>query len=387
MDAFTKDDVRSLLDHESGWCVSLFLPTERAGHQTEQNPIRLKNLLQRAEDDLIAQGVRRPEAVALLAEANAYLSDAHFWRSQSDGLAVFVSPTVTQVYRVPLHLNESVTVGKSFRLRPLLPFLAGDGRFYLLALSQKSVRLLEGSRDSIEEVEVDALPASLQEALRLDTVQRDLQWHTVSSPGRGSGTGGRPSVFHGSGGPEEQAKVRILRYFHLLDKGLRDVLAGQNVPLVLAGVDYLFPIYRDANTYPHLLEKGVTGHPEDLSLKDLHQRAWGLVEPHFSRAREEAWAKYETLAGTGLASADPREVVSAARFGRVESLFFALGCHIWGTFDTETGTASLAEEPGPDIQDLSDLAALHTILNQGAAYPAAGDTVSESCLLAAVFRY
>jgi len=385
MDAFSKDDVRNLLDHESGWCVSLFLPTERTGHQTEQNPIRLKNLLQRAEDDLIAQGVRRPEAVALLAEANAYLNDALFWRQQSDGLALFISSSLTRVYRVPLHLNESVTVARAFRFRPLLPFLAGDGRFYLLALSQKSVRLLEGSRDSIEEVEVAALPASLQEALRFDTVQRDLQWHTVSAPG--SGGTGRPAVFHGSGGPEEQAKVRILRYFHILDRGLQDVLAGQSAPLLLAGVDYLHPIYREANTYPYLLDKGIVGNPEDVPLRDLHQRAWELVGPHYSRAQEQAWAKYQTLVGTGLASADPREVVAAAHFGRVESLFFALGCHIWGTFDAETGIASLAEGPGPDVQDLSDLAALHTILNQGSVYPATGNQVADACLLAAVFRY
>ena len=129
MDAFTRDDVRDLLSHESGWCVSLFLPTERAGHQTEQNPIRLKNLLQRAEDELIAQGMRRPDAVALLADANALLTDAHFWRYQSDGLAVFISSSITRVYRVPLNLAESVSVRTYLRIRPLLPLLARDGRF------------------------------------------------------------------------------------------------------------------------------------------------------------------------------------------------------------------------------------------------------------------
>lgn len=385
MDAFSRDDVKNLLDHESGWCISLFFPTERTGHQTEQNPIRLKNLLQKAEDELTAQGVRRTDAVSLLAEANALLTDALFWRSQSDGLAVFISPSLTRMYRVPLHFTESVAVGNSFRFRPLLPFLAGDGRFFLLTLSQKSVRLLAGSRDSIEEVEVGTLPAGLQETLQYDTVQRDLQWHTVSSPGGGGS--GRSTVFHGSSGPDADAKNRILRYFHLLDEGLREVLAEENIPLVLAGVDYLFPIYRDANTYPHLLDKGVPGNPEDIPLKELHSRAWELVQPFYDQAREQAWAKYQTLAGTGLASADPREVAAAAYFGRVESLFFALNCHIWGTFDPDAGTATLAEGPGPEVQDLSDLAALHAILNKGQAFPAAGDAVSDGCLLAAVFRY
>lgn len=38
---------------------------------------------------------------------------------------------------------------------------------------------------------------------------------------------------------------------------------GTNMPpLVLAGVEYLLPIYRRANTYPYLLDGGVTGNPE-----------------------------------------------------------------------------------------------------------------------------
>lgn len=386
MDPFTRDDVRTLLDHQSGWCVSLFLPTDRAGHQTEQNPIRLKNLLQQAEDKLIAHGVRRPDAISLLAEANALLTDALFWRQQSDGLAIFISSSTTSLYRVPLHLASEVIVGKSFHFRPLLSFLAGDGRFYLLALSQKSVRLLEGSRESIEEVEVSSLPASLQEALQVDTVQRDLQWHT-SSAQPSAGVSGRSTVFHGSGGPEASAKSRILRYFHILDEGLREVIAGQNVPLVLAGVEYLFPIYREANSYPYLVEGGVPGNPEELSPKELHGRAWQLVGPQYDRAREQAWAKYETLAGTGLASADPREVVAAAYFGRVESLFYAVGCRIWGNLDTQAGTATLADGPDDDAQDLSDLAAIHTILNQGRAYPGPSESMPEACMLAAVFRY
>ncbi len=386
MDAFTGDDVRALLDHETGWCVSLFLPTERAGHQTEQNPIRLKNLLQQAEARLIGNGMRRPDAVSLLAGANALLTDALFWRQQSDGLAIFISAAATSVYRVPLNLTTEVTVAKRFHFRPLLRFLAGDGRFYLLALSQKSVRLLEGSRDAIEAVEVASLSAGLQEALQFDTVQRDLQWHTASSQASG-GAGGRSTVYHGSGGPEVGAKNRILRYFHLLDEALREVVAGQNIPLVLAGVEYLFPIYREANTYPFLLQEGVPGNPEELSPKELHHRAWELVGPQYDSAREQAWGKYESLAGTGLASADPREVVAAAHFGRVESLFVATGCHIWGAFDPQAGAATLADGPGDDVQDLTDLAIMHTILNQGRAYPAPADSMPDACMLAAVFRY
>ena len=55
-------------------------------------------------------------------------------------------------------------------------------------------------------------------------------------------------------------------------------MTASHAPLVLAGVDYLFPIYREANTYPHLLDKGITGSPEELTIKDLHRQSLSLVE-------------------------------------------------------------------------------------------------------------
>ncbi len=383
MDVFTKDDLKSLLDHEPGWCVSLYLPTHRTGPETEQNPIRFKNLVQKAQDLLMEKGMRRSEASAYLAEASALLPNDDFWRNQSDGLAVFVSPAGTQAYRMPVRFEDLVTVSGSCHLKPLVPFLTGDGRFYILALSQKSLRVLAGSRDSVAEVEVEGLPGSMAEAPGYENIERQLQWHTQTSQRRGE----RAAVFHGQA-VEDDAKSRIRHYFQIVDRGMQELLAGQNIPLVLAGVEYLLPIYAEANSYPHLLAEGVTGNPEELSAQELHRRAWALVEPDFDKAREEALAKYQAMIGTGLASADPRQVIAGAYYGKVESLFFAINCHVWGRFDPDSGEVELLESgEGEGVEDLSDFAVVRTILNQGSAYPVAQEGMPEQCTLAAVFRY
>jgi hypothetical protein len=65
-----------------------------------------------------------------------------------------------------------------------------------------------------------------------------------------------------------------------------------------------------------------------------------------------------------------------------------VNCHIWGKFDPESGEVTLTEGPdGDDVEDLSDFATIHTILNQGDAYPAAQVDMPQACALAAVFRY
>jgi hypothetical protein len=89
----------------------------------------------------------------------------------------------------------------------------------------------------------------------------------------------RAAMFHGHGVGKDDAKDNILRFFHLLDQGLYALLGKESAPLVLAGVDYLFPIYREANSYPHLMERGIAGNPEGLKGEELHEQGWRIVEP------------------------------------------------------------------------------------------------------------
>ena len=52
MDVVRRRDLQRLALGRQGPCVSVFLPTHRAGREVEQAPIRLKNLLRQATDAL-----------------------------------------------------------------------------------------------------------------------------------------------------------------------------------------------------------------------------------------------------------------------------------------------------------------------------------------------
>lgn len=382
MDTLSKKELEELAGKPEGPCASIFLPTHRAGAETRQDPIRLKNLLRQARERLVVRGLRTTEVDRILEPAQGLLENELFWRHQADGLALFLSSGVFHSYRLPLSFGELAVVTDRYHLKPLLPLLAGDGRFYVLALSQNEVRLLGASRYSADEVELgDDVPESLADALKFDDPEKQLQFHTGSSGG-----GGRTAVFHGHGG-EDDSKDDILRYFRKIDRGLRDILKGQEAPLVVAGVDYLLPIYREANTYPGLVKEGATGNPEELSVEELHERAWKIVGPRFSEARREAAERYAELAGTGRTSTDPREVILGAYYGRVDTLFVASSVRRWGTFDPGTGEVNLHDEPEAEDGDLLDFAAVQTVLNGGAAYLTDLDKVPGGADVACVFRY
>jgi hypothetical protein len=310
------------------------------------------------------------------------LPDRGFWQRQSDGLAVFLSADTFHFFRLPIRFEELVVIAHRFHVKPLLPLLTSDGLFYILALSRNQVRLLEGTRHTVDEIELAAVPPSLDAAFPEGAAEKSLQFHT----GTPAGAGTRAAMFHGQDLGNEN-KDRLLRWFRLIDTQLREVLPDGPAPLILAGVDSLFSIYREANTYPHLVEGGISGNPEGLKPEELHGPAWALVEPAFKKAREAAAARYRELSGTGRTTTEVQKAVLAARHGRIETLFVAVGVQVWGGFDPEKDRVEVHRSPEPGDEDLLDLAAIQTLLKSGTVYAVAPEEVPDQALLAAVLRY
>jgi hypothetical protein len=204
MDILTRNDLRALIERPERLSISIYMPAERMGKQVEQNPIRFKNLLGKTEERLAERGVRASEAQALLEPAKTLLRDSLFWQRQSDGLALFVSQDMLRYYRLPLDFEELAVVGDRFHVKPLLPLLSGDGRFYILALSQNTLRLLQGTRYSVSEIELEDVPTSLQHFLQWDDPEKRLQFHTTTQTPGGERihpavSSARPAIFHGHG--------------------------------------------------------------------------------------------------------------------------------------------------------------------------------------------
>jgi hypothetical protein len=387
MDMLTREDLRTLIGKRQEACVTIYMPTHRVGREIQQDPIRLKNLLGQTEERLVDGGLRTTEAQALLEPAQRLLQHGLFWQQQSDGLAIFLATNVFHHYRLPFDFEELVVVTDRFHVKPLLPLFSGDGRFYILALSQDGLRLLQGTRYSVGAVDLQEVPTSLAQALQYDDPESRLQFHTATpAPGR---RGDRPAVFHGRGVGTNNAKDNILRYFHQVNEGVHALLREEQAPLVLAGVEYLHPIYEEANTYPHLVDEGIAGNPEELSAEELHRQAWAIVQPVFAAAQAEAAALYRQLAGSGSEQAtdDLRAIVSAAHRGRVATLFVAVGEQQWGFFDPQAGMLRLHEEAQPSDEDLLDFAAVQTLVNGGTVYAVAPDQMPDETSVAAVFRY
>jgi len=382
MDVLSLPDLKELSRHRGELLVSIYMPTQRFGPDSQlENAGRLKNLLKTASSELASAGLRTADADTVLEPIRRLAEERPFWLRAEEGLALF-SDGGLRVFRLAAAPHESVFVGDRFHLRPLLSLLGSDRHYYLLALSQKRARLLRGSANTLEEVTLGDAPASLADALKWDDFEkRSLQFHTGTT---GAPGGRRPAVFHGSGEPDP--KDEIVRYFRDIDRAIVEHVRD-GAPLVLAGVDFLLPLYREVNSYAGLAADSVSGNPDSLGDVALHERSLAIATRSFSSERTEAAGRVDDLWATPRATSDPETFVPAAIHGRVETLFVSSEATLWGTVDESADVVSVHPVRQPGDEDLLDLAALRTILASGDVFSVPHSEMPRDAAAVALLRY
>ena len=384
MKNLTMQDLKRLTDIEDDLCISMYMPAEPGAATVEEQRIRFKNLLRKAEKEIQENGVNKKDLYEMVEQGRGLLENDYFWRYQSNGLAVFISVGVFLFYKLPISFEEEFVAGQRFYIKPLIPLFMADGRFYVLALSQKEVRLFSCTRYHVMEIDLVDVPEGIAESLKYDSKQYQLQFHT----GAAGGGGDRPAIFHGHGVSVDDNKDELLRYFQDVDRGLSDILPEKEVPLVLAGVEYLLPIFKEASSYRRVMKEVVRGNPETLRAEELHEKAWEIVRPELEKSQWEAKQRYRDLAGKGYTAAGVQTVVSHAAYGRVDTLFIDIDGRRPGSFDPDKNETAVYDEDSADGEDLLDLAAVETIKHSGKVYAVKKeDMPEEHAAAAAILRY
>jgi hypothetical protein len=361
----SSQEIMSLLEAGKGTRVSIFLPVQQEVDKRDENRIRLKNCLQAVEEKLLALDYEQSDIEEIVLPAREeFVVGGRFLDTSSPGLVIYLAEGFSQAYQLPFSPEMSVIVNREFQIKQLMPLCTAEP-FFVLILGQDSVRLLRATQFAVEQLDLGETPLSLGEALRWDDPERQLQWHSKT----GNEADGRAAVYHGHGiSTNERHKDDLLRYFQMLNKGVAQSLTGKTDPLILAGVDYLLPIYRETNSYNFLIDNELTGNYEHLSDEEIHRRIWELVQPYFHEKKERLYLRYRELASKKLASSEMTTVLSAAYQGRVDTLVVATNVHLWGEFEEKTGRVVMHGQPEPEDVDLLNLATIYTIVNGGRVY-------------------
>ena len=373
-----RHEIFRLFNDRLGPCVSLYMPTRPAELATHEDLTRYQNLLRGVENDLILRGCTAANADELLADAKALIDDAAFWRTDGEGLALFLAPDFFVSGRLPCAVRTSYRIGRRFHVRPLLPLVDATRRFYILALNQDSARFFEATPHSMSEIPLDApseAPAmSIGRRQTEEPRKRDRGAHSTSQA---------TSLARGhSAIRADREEADLMHFLRSVDRQIHDQLRDQRVPLVLACVGFLASLYEGVNSYGRLLPVKVPGSPVNWSTEELHAHAARIVKPYLEQDRTELLNRFRLAANAQLASNGVATIATAADEARIEILFVADNGECSEDFEPEDESSFF--DPAGD--DLIEIVAGKTLLGGGSLCIVEKDSMPGGRSMAAIFR-
>lgn len=373
-----------LASHESECCVTFFVQTHGSGVEgnEQKDIIQFKNTLQDVEKRLKERGASEATVKTMLNPGYELLRDDSFWKQQSKGLAVFISDMYFRYIKMPIVPSEKVIIDKSFFVTPLVELITSKDYFYLLVLSKKQAKLFRADCFGMEYISIPEIPNGIDDVVHLEN--KDDQ-NLFRTGGRG-GNGG--ANFHGIGGGQPDEKTNVSMYFEEVDDTIwKEILHTENVPLLLAGVEYLIPLYRKVSDYNHIWEQPMTGSYENEPTVALYEKAKEIMKPYFRQRVEKALTIFGNQSATNLTSTDAREVIPAAHYARVAHLFVQKDTHVWGLFDPMDNRMTIHDAQEEQDECLLDRAVEKTIINGGDVHMLPKEEMPGGAVIAAVMRY
>ncbi|PKP32222.1 MAG: hypothetical protein CVT99_05625 [Bacteroidetes bacterium HGW-Bacteroidetes-16] len=384
MELLTKELIEELLSADQSPCLSIYLPTHQKHPENLQDIILFKNLVQQLEESLM-QKYSSGEVQKHLEPVQALVDNDHIWNHTLDGLAVFSAKGLFKVVRLHKSVEALAMVADSFHTKPLRQYLQSVDHFHLLGLTLHDIRLFEGNRHSLTEVELtDDTPKTITEALGDELTEKHS---TVDSYG---GTGGSSTAMHhGHGGKKEETEKDAERFFRMVAGAIYEHYSKPSGwPLILAALPEHHNLFQRVNKNPLLLSKGIAINPSSVSPDKLAKMAWEIMEPEYNLKLDSTVARFEQARANGKGSDDYKEVAVAAVEGRVDTLLVEADRIIPVRItNLVTGNTQKKDLINPRVDDLLDDMGELVIKMGGQLMVLPTEKMPSETGLAAIFRY
>jgi hypothetical protein len=380
----TIDILRDLLADERPPCISLYQPTHRTFPERQQNPIRYKNLLREMQASLKEKYATR-DVQSIVDKFDALAGDAEFWLRRTESLAVLASADRFEVFDLQRSVPELVIVADSFHVKPLLRIAQSADLYHVLALNRREVKLYEGNRDALDQVELTGVASTITAALGEELTEPTESFHSV---GPYHAQRGNTGIHHGRGQKKDDVDLDMQRFFRVVDRGILEHYSRPTgLPLMLAGLPQNVAGFRAVTHNPYVLGAAIELDAESLSLEQLRLRAWQAVEPIYLQRLAELTDSYHLNRSRGLGADDPAAIAEAAAIGRVGTLLIDADRLVPGTINAATGKIERRGLDEPDADDVLDDLAETVVRMKGEAIVVPTQRMPTATGVAAIYRF
>lgn len=305
--------------------LTITLPTHRTAPDNQQDPIRVRNLVAQAKEQLRAEFSNRE--IAALLERLDKLSAAIDYRHALDGLVMFVNAEFDAKFYLPFTVPERVVVAERFLTRDLVFAMNRTPRYWVLALSEQPTRLFEGTLDTLVEVEAGGFPMTHE------------------------GPGGATALPGGYGvNVSAHRDERHRQFFRNVDATLKPILANDPLPMGVVGVDRWLAFFNEVTTHQEFIRATLLGNYDHMSTHELARLVWPQVESALAERVQRHLAELDSYVSQQRVASTVGEAWRKANEGRGKLLLVEKDYHEAGKLD-ESGLLLLpADDPtAPDV--------------------------------------
>lgn len=373
--------IKELLAVKETPCISLYMPTHRTHPENQKDPISYKNLLKKLEDSLLTTN-SKDEVKELLSSFTELIDDKEFWNHTSLGLAIFSAGDLFNIVILNEPINELAVVADSFHTKPLRLNIQSLYRYQVLGLTLHSAKLYEGTRHSLQLV-------NLAEQFPDDSKQAsgsELSEDYLTAAASGGVRGESNAMVHGHGGSSSEIDKDDERYFRLVADAVHERYSKQQkLPLVLAALSEHHNLFQKINKNPNLIKEGIQINPNSVEPDKLAEMAWELLQPEFLNRIETFKENFSFASSKGTGSDILNDVRTAAKEGRVGTLLLEADKIITDESGGRDQVANLLDDSKKDdiLDDIGET--VHNMGGEVIVIPA--ELMPSTTGVAAIFRY
>ncbi len=294
--------VRRIAAIRGPWCVTIYGTAEawqHGNHETETAAIQISAVL----DQLRIAGAPDAVMAAIRSNLEAIATPVtHDGGIRGRSVGIFADTASAETFALATAPTPWTGVADRHLIAPLLAAsLALTPPFFVLAISENDVRVIDVTTRPAKPVPIPRLPRDLESTIRLDL------------------TGDREALAHLR--TSEDPKVRLQEYCRAIDRAVSPVLRRAGAVLVVAAAEPIASIYRATTGYPTIATAVIPGNRDHDSLDHIAQLATTVVDQHRRESVESELARFAELPTRDLVLTELDEIAGAAREGAVGTLF------------------------------------------------------------------
>lgn len=333
--------------------ITLYQPTHKFSPGNKQDSIVFKRLIRQIESAL-KESYPKSNLENLMEPFYQIEKDKEFWRTVSEGLAIYATETTCVVYKIQRPLKELAVVADRLHISPLIRVFQSADQYQLLGINRNTFSLFEGNRYGFKEIVLPPGTPRTKEDILGD--QHTESYLANSSFGDAGGSG----KYFGHGGKKDEMDKDTEKFFRFVDRFVvENYSKPSQLPLILVALTEYHGPFKKVSNNSFLMDKGIKGAYDSIGIAQLKEKVWEIIEPIYLDKTKKLINAFETAKANGSGSHHLEEVVQAAIENRLTSILIEDDRIIRGKINDSTGEMTIGENEGAHYSDiLGDLTEL-----------------------------